>query len=135
MGVPPRATLVSLDRTMVTNAAIPAVAKWPSLERLSINGTLVNDEGIECLAVHSKLYELLACNLQLTGACAKKLRTSRSLKYLAFADTALDDNALLMLMSIATLEDVYCPRSKVTDECVAKCQRLRPDVACRTGNR
>ena len=115
--------IYSEDARYLDNRICQALAQLPNLQRLSLSGAQIDDEGASQLAKISTLITLGLNGTKLTSAGLKELTKLRNLTYLSAAHTLIDDEGLRHVATLSKLIWLELDNTQITD---AGIEHLRP---------
>lgn len=115
--------IYSEDARYLNNRICQALAQMPNLQRLSLSGAQIDDEGASQLAKISTLTTLGLNGTKVTSAGLKELTKLRNLTYLSAAKTLIDDEGLRLVATLSKLTWLDLDNTQITD---AGIEHLRP---------
>lgn len=119
---------LTLSGTLVTSAALHALAELRALEWLLLDDTKVDDENIEILAGLPSLQTLDLSGTAISTAAIGKLLPSPSLSQLRFNGTAVDDEVAEVLAVMKTLKEIDFEGSSVSETAENLIRRALPEA-------
>jgi hypothetical protein len=103
-------------RYRLTNKGFAHISQFSKVEILTVNGSLVNDDGLEGLASLPNLHRLALRGSKVTDKAAEQIGKLKSLKQLDLGNTAFGDDGLKGLADLPSLNNLILDGSQVTDD-------------------
>ncbi len=97
------------------------------IERLDLDSTSIDDDGIPCLLEMEYLGELRLVNLDITDDAIGALTKLQSLKLLHLGSTKVSCEGVLMLAELKNLKELFASPDKVDNEKLDEFLKRKPD--------
>lgn len=119
---------VSLAGTSVSDQDLNCLANLNGLRTLLLQNTAVGDAALEAVAAHRGLEELSLRSTKVTDAGLTHLAQLKRLEFLYLHDTDITDAGLVHLEGLTSLKRVELNRTRVTPAGVRRLNRALPDL-------
>jgi hypothetical protein len=120
-------TGVQLTDTPATNNDLKHLAVLPTVERILLSGTKVDDDGIPLLKVCPKLKYLALNDTAITDQGLSHVTAFQDLEMLSLSGTKITDAGLAHLARLPRLKQLWLRNTAITDAGYQKLQSALPD--------
>jgi hypothetical protein len=118
-----------LRESPITNAGAKTLTRFAALKIVNLPQSRIGDEGLKSLAQIVDLMMLrLGSDQGLSAAGLENLKKAKQLRFLHFINIPLQDDALVSLGEIETLESLYIDGASFSDEALSQLLKKRPGL-------